>query len=237
MTEYRKRCIQSFEENLREIDIEIRRVLRPLVPSDVLTQHIAFKPINPDSSLLSTLDAKAAFEQMSGKSRHGMLVETIERAAEGIISLLEHVTYTYWRQVDPSSLGVIISPLSETLPEGFLYEGSRVEAGRTDKPRYNKRNLISKIKSYKSLKLKQEGGKERSHKLSNLQHYLGRTAESMLETNTLMNALVSNSFTMSETESLVYNIVEDPTKPTTDLQVEAVLGADHRSIPSSYYNP
>jgi hypothetical protein len=229
MTEYRKRCKQSFEENLKEIDIEIRKILRPLVPSDVLTEHIAFKPINPDSSLLSTLDAKEAFEQMSGKSRHDMLVETIEKAAEGIISLLKHVTYTYWRQVDPSSLGGLISPLSETLPEGFLYEGSLVEARRTEKPRYNKRNLISKIKSYKSLKLKQEGGKDKSHKLSKLQHYLERTAESMLETNTLMNALVSNSFTLSETESLVYNIVEDPTKPTTDLQVQALLEAEHRA--------
>jgi hypothetical protein len=218
MTDYRTRCKHSFEESLKETDIELRKILMPLVPSEVLTEQVYFKPINPDSSLMGTMQRT---EEKAGMSRTDLLVETIEKAAEGMLFLLRQITFTYWRSADPDQLGGLLTPLSESLPECFMYEVS-TEQQRPDEGKYSKQKLLSKITSYKEGKLKQ--GARNCRKLSDLQAQLEQNSESILESDFLMNALTTNAFTLSETESLVYNIIKDPKSDADVISPKIVAG-------------
>mmetsp|Transcript_32126 Transcript_32126/g.55478 ORF Transcript_32126/g.55478 Transcript_32126/m.55478 type:complete len:508 (+) Transcript_32126:1223-2746(+) len=230
LNEFRARCKRAFEESLKDIDHELRKLLLPLVPSDTLCESIGFKPINPDSSLLSTKGVKEVFEHKAGKSRSEMLLEAIEKTAEGMLSILKQVTYTYWKNFDPSALEGFLTPLSETLPECFLYDVSsdtQKETQKQDSSKYSKQNLLTKIRMYKESRQKPGFDNKHTRKLSNLQHQLEKTPDSMIESDTLMNALLANAFTLSETESLVYNIVENSRKQafTSDNQATTKIAS------------
>lgn len=216
--EFKTRCKRSFEESLKETDNELRKLLLPLVPSDVTNEHVGFKPINPDSSMMSSQGMKDIFGVNPGKTRNELLLEAIEKTAEGLLSVLKQVTYTYWKNFDPTVLDGLLTPLSETLPECFMFE-TAIDAKTPEASRYSKENLVSKIKAYKDGKAK-IGSQKHFRKLSSLQQQLEKTPDKLIESDILMHCLASNAFTLSETESLVYNLIEAPKHSGSDYSNE-----------------
>lgn len=58
---YRERCREYYLDYLKSLDLEIRRILRPLVPSKVIEEQIKFPHINNETHV-SSLSASSVLD-------------------------------------------------------------------------------------------------------------------------------------------------------------------------------
>lgn len=56
LKEFRERCRNDIIDYMKEQDLELRKILKPLVPSTVLDEHIKYEKINLVPSLINSLD-------------------------------------------------------------------------------------------------------------------------------------------------------------------------------------
>lgn len=136
LKEYKERCKSITLYYLKNLDHDLRKILKPLVPSEILKQQIAFPPINKNSSLQSSVESSALNSPRSqipeknnpsineaGGSHTDLLVNTLERVAKDLIAVLIEVNTQYFeifrernKATNPPT------PLAAPLPEYFVYE-------------------------------------------------------------------------------------------------------------------
>lgn len=133
--EYRERCNLEFINFLKTLDQDLRKTLKPLVPSDVLDEQIKYRPINEEIYDLGSLNStKQDEENPPGdgtidklNSHIQLLVNTLEGVAKNLIEVTTGVYKKYYEIVDPSQLDSDPpSPLAAPLPEYFSFDLGRL---------------------------------------------------------------------------------------------------------------
>lgn len=146
--EFRTRCRETYTEHLKGLDLELRKILKPLVPSKVLDEQIKYRKIsaNPSvqSSLQSTIkselregqdgfESSADFDpqaeprdQVSKLNTHiELLVNTLETVAKDLIGVCGDVNRKYYEVVNPAELiSGPPTPLAAPLPEYFSFKAA-----------------------------------------------------------------------------------------------------------------
>ena len=121
---------------LKNLDHDLRKILKPLVPSEILREQVAFPPINKNSSLQSSVGSSALnspHSQIPEKktpsaneaegSHTDLLVNTLERVAKDLITTLIDVNTQYFELYrDRNKATNPPTPLAAPLPEYFVYE-------------------------------------------------------------------------------------------------------------------
>ena len=141
LNEYKERCRSGFLDFLSCLEIDLRRTLKPLVPSDVLVEQLNFRPIctDPDLLLSQSLTRKEEAGQMPGETTEDklnihmqLLVNTLEDVAKSLIAITQNTYRSYYELVDPRLLySEPPSPLAAPLPEYFSYDvGNNSEENR-----------------------------------------------------------------------------------------------------------
>jgi hypothetical protein len=141
--EYKTRCQTTFLDYLKGVDIDLRKILKPLVPSSVIKEQVKFPLINSNSSLCSSVQsinesiAGDSQEEVSVKSQPEpaemtvqklnthiqMLVGTLENIAKDLIQVLAEADREYYQllnNIDVYSRPP--TPLAAPLPDYFCYE-------------------------------------------------------------------------------------------------------------------
>lgn len=141
--EYKTRCQSSFLDYLKGIDIDLRKILKPLVPSTVIKEQVKFPLINTNSSLCSSVQSIGESlpgdtqEEISVKSQPEpaevtiqklnshiqMLVGTLENIAKDLIQVLAETDREYYQQLNNVEVySRPPTPLAAALPDYFCYE-------------------------------------------------------------------------------------------------------------------
>lgn len=154
LNDYRDRCRNSFLDYLKAIDMDLRRLLKPLVPTSVVIDQVKFPLINENQSLRSsvvmsqsespredTARQSSKDELDTSASAHpneltveklnthiGMLVGTLEKVAKDLIQIVAESNRQYFEilnQVDVYSRPP--TPLAAPLPEYFCFDTEESE--------------------------------------------------------------------------------------------------------------
>jgi hypothetical protein len=136
INEFRLRCREELVSHLQEIDLELRKIVKPLVPNKVMEESIKYRPINSNPSLLNSQassqqsvqgttkhsDTRAS-EETKAESHLQMLVVTLETVAKELINVIFAVDHKYYELVDPTELNSKPpTPLAAKLPEYFSFK-------------------------------------------------------------------------------------------------------------------
>lgn len=136
INEFRQRCRDEMIHHLKEMDLELRKIIKPLVPNQILSENIKYKPINSNPSLLNSMastqkslpetnkhsESKDSEEEQSGGHLQ-MLVSTLETVAKELINIIFSVDHKYYELVDPAELNSgPPTPLAAPLPEYFSFK-------------------------------------------------------------------------------------------------------------------
>lgn len=147
--EFRTRCRETYTEHLKGLDLELRKILKPLVPSQVLDEQIKYRKISANHSVQSSLqstikselrEGQDGFEssgadfdpqaeprdQMSKLNTHiELLVNTLETVAKDLIGVCGDVNRRYYEVVNPAELiSGPPTPLAAPLPEYFSFKAA-----------------------------------------------------------------------------------------------------------------
>ena len=141
--EFRVRCREAYTEYLKCLDLDLRRVLKPLVPSSVLDEEIRYKHINGSvpSSLRSSLKselrdppvAEPSDPQAQTQNHTELLVNTLETVARELIGVCCEANRRYYEIVDPKELiSGPPTPLAAQLPEYFSFKAANYQEDQLD---------------------------------------------------------------------------------------------------------
>jgi len=148
--EFRSRCRETYTDFLQCLDLDLRKILKPLVPSKVLDEQIKYRKINSNPSILSSLQSSLKSELKEGHEMGEMeesgdldsrgdsqdqamklnahielLVNTLETVAKELIVLCGDVNRRYYEVVDPAELiSGPPTPLAAPLPEYFSFKAA-----------------------------------------------------------------------------------------------------------------
>mmetsp|Transcript_7314 Transcript_7314/g.13523 ORF Transcript_7314/g.13523 Transcript_7314/m.13523 type:complete len:561 (-) Transcript_7314:210-1892(-) len=137
INEFRTRCREELIHHLKEMDLELRKIIKPLVPNKILAENIKYKPINSNPSLLNSMastqkslpdtiknsESKDSDEEQQVGGHLQMLVTTLETVAKELINIIFAVDHKYYELVDPKELNSgPPTPLAAPLPEYFSFK-------------------------------------------------------------------------------------------------------------------
>ncbi|CAG9323171.1 unnamed protein product [Blepharisma stoltei] len=149
LKDYRDRCRVSFLEYLKFLDLELRRILKPLVPTSTVVEQVKFPLINDNASLrssvavsqpesaresiphqspredLETLNTQNTSEHTIEKLNNHvhMLVSTLERVAKDLIQVVAESDRQYYELLNKIEVySRPPTPLAAPLPEYFCFD-------------------------------------------------------------------------------------------------------------------
>ncbi|CAG9313411.1 unnamed protein product [Blepharisma stoltei] len=149
LKDYRDRCRNSFLEYLKSLDLDVRRILKPLVPTSVVLEQVKFPLINENPSLRSSVAAsqpESARESVSQQSPREdletlpssnpaentidklnnhiqMLVGTLEKVAKELIQIVAESDRQYYEILNKVEVySRPPTPLAAPLPEYFCFD-------------------------------------------------------------------------------------------------------------------
>lgn len=136
LSEYRERCRNNMIDYLKTIDLDIRKILKPLVPTRIVDENISFPRLNSESMVVESLAStiEKGFQEQdnddledddTGKltAHINMLVKTLEKVAKDLLVILHETNRKYYEIVNPSQLfSEAPTPLAMPLPEYFTFE-------------------------------------------------------------------------------------------------------------------
>ncbi|OMJ75377.1 hypothetical protein SteCoe_25494 [Stentor coeruleus] len=137
ISEYRERCRSSMIDYIKTIDLDIRKILKPLVPTRVVDENIPFPRLNSESMIVESLEStiEKGFQEQdnneleddddTGKltAHINMLVKNLEKVAKDLLIILHETNRKYYEIVNPSQLfSEAPTPLAMPLPEYFTFE-------------------------------------------------------------------------------------------------------------------
>lgn len=158
LNEYKERCRNTLLFYLRSLDHDLRRILKPLVPSSVLNDQIKHQPINKNSSLYSSAESLQGSgrvektdsplpikestkepivkdETKQKATNHlDLLITTLEKVAKDLINILVEANNQYHDiAYSKDAYSHPPTPLAAPLPEYFVYETEESDLPATNK--------------------------------------------------------------------------------------------------------
>lgn len=249
--EFKSRCQVNFLDYLKGVDIDLRKILKPLVPCSVIREQVKFPLINTNSSLRSSVQsleesAGETFEDTNVKSQPEpeevtiqklnthiqMLVGTLENIAKDLIQVLAEADREYYQLLNKQDVySRPPTPLAAPLPDYFCYE-------LQDSPRdVQYRQSISnetRLIWVNRLKLLHEnnGIKDTIYKI-----VLGKL-EKLSETRKLdlKEIFVNTEVSISERENLVYYLINGPREISMDVSMSQIM-SESKLKPEPPKNP
>lgn len=237
--EFKARCQFGFLDYLKGIDIDLRKILKPLVPSAVLKEEIKYPLINSNVSLASSVrSAEELVEVDSGRevgvqsqpepeevtiqklnSHIQMLVNTLETVAKEILHVLIETNREYYQLLNNQEMySRPPTPLAAPLPDYFCYE-------LQDTPREQtyKQVLASETKTIWTQRLKKlHANKGITDNLySNLVNKLKNSAES--KKIDLKDLFLNAEVPVSQRENLVYYLMNGSTEFDLHVSMSQIL--------------
>lgn len=236
LTEYRERCRDNFIDYLKVLDLDLRKILKPLVPSDVLEENIKYQRLNESTSTPGSLNSTVHRQALEGEqpsenddtlsprdasikqmSEHiQLLVNTLENLARELITVCTEVDRKYYEIVDIDALkSDAPTPLAAPLPEYFSFEASDLVSDRFGSELHSQRevpNAADNRAAAAQLKRRLEKlAAERS----------GMNLEKLLEPGSVMP--------ISERERMVFSIINCDTPAQKHVTLNEILGEDYES--------
>jgi hypothetical protein len=241
LKEYKERCRASFVDFLKQLEIDLRKTLKPLVSDDVLLEEVNFKPICMDPELLSSYRSdQDAFADRPGDTTEDklnnhiqLLVHTLETVAKSLINVAQNTYTAYYELVDPKMLySDPPSPLAAPLPEYFSYDLGNL----SDENRKKKCISLSAVHKEKIIQ------KFTSLQLSNTQHLLFKSRkfqeklENLLKNNPKDEQLLAffeeEGIPVSEREKLVYEVINSIRSEGVHVKLEDMIEEVEKNSPA-----
>jgi hypothetical protein len=140
LKEYKERCRNTLVYYLKTLDHDIRKILKPLVPNNVLNEQIKYPYINKNNSLIASIPESLnnsgsvskvhSVDYTNDKNNNersvshiDLLVGTLEKIAKDLISILLETNAQYYDVVNyKEACSHPPTPLAAPLPEYFVYE-------------------------------------------------------------------------------------------------------------------
>ena len=232
LKEYKERCRIGFVDFLKQLEIDLRKTLKPLVSDDVLQEEINFKPICLDPELLSSYRSdNDAFLTKPGDSIEDklnnhiqLLVNTLETVAKSMINITQNTYTAYYELVDPKMLySDPPSPLAAPLPEYFSYDlGNLSDENRRKKftslSAYHKEKIIQKFTS-----LQLSNTQNLLFKSRNFQEKLEKIIKSNPKDSELLEFFEEEGIPVSEREKLVYEVINSIRSEGVHVKLEDMI--------------
>jgi hypothetical protein len=236
LNEYKERCRIGFVGFLKGLEVDLRKTLKPLVPSDVIDEQINFRPIATDPELLASLNSsrevQAPSENTVDKLNNHiqLLVNTLEEVAKSLITITQNTYKCYYELVDPSLLySEPPSPLAAPLPEYFSYDISNISE-ENRKKNHNivlsakaKEKLVSKI-----IQIQKVNGVKNLLPSDKIQENLEKILKNNIKEADLFQFFKEEGIPVSEREKLVFEVIHSERAEGRDVCLEEVIGLNSR---------
>jgi hypothetical protein len=249
--EFKARCQMSFLDYLKGVDIDLRKILKPLVPSSVIKEQVKFPLINTNSSLRSSVQSLSESnnenpEEVSVKSQPEpsevtiqklnnhiqMLVGTLENIAKDLIQVLAEADREYYQLLNKQDVySRPPTPLAAPLPDYFCYEIQ--DTPRDIQSRQVISNEIKEIWVKRLNKLHENSGIKESLYIS-----LFNKLEKSTETRKIdLKELFTNTeIPISERENLVYYLINGSTEFDKHVSMSEIM-SESKLKPEPPKNP
>jgi hypothetical protein len=250
INEFRQRCRDELIDHLKEMDLELRKIIKPLVPNKILEENIKYRPINTNPSLLNSMasslksakeddkpsDTKSSDEQAGGHLQ--MLVGTLETVAKDLINMIFTVDHKYYELVDPAELNSgPPTPLAAPLPEYFSF---KFDDETKDSPVDNhsftlseeaKKKILAKFVDFQR-DPEQLARKLNKNSLVLIKRLLRKVPAGQLPTEDDLELLLNDRFlSIVDKEDLVFDLISSGTFDDSAISKssEAILSHDNES--------
>ena len=243
LSEYKERCRSGFLEFLRALEIDLRRTLKPLVPSDVLQEQLNFRPICTDLELLSSMNSVTKDEMASNPCENTtdklnnhiqLLVNTLEDVAKNLILITQTTYRSYYELVDPRLLySEPPSPLAAPLPEYFSYD-----VGNISEENRKNGNIVLSAKSkerliQKFIAIQRTTGIKSPLTARKFKEKLEGILEKDAKQGDLLQFFKEEGIPVSEREKLVYDIIHSERSGEKDVSLDDIIYSSDRHISES----
>lgn len=249
LKQYRDRCRDTFLDYLKGIDLDLRKVLKPLVPTHVLNEQVKFPMINNNPSLRSSLapsregtgniesyqnppeneleiisqpdPAELTNEKLN--SHIQMLVGTLEGIAKDLIQVLAETDRQYYDLLNKVEVySRPPTPLAAPLPEYFIFEN--IDASREDLKIINVPKR-SKAKWKKRLTLMYEQGGIEAWVYQKLLKRINKFGDHEIQVD-LNDIFRDIDIPMSFRENIAFALVNTSKIPQKDVSLSEILGEE-----------
>lgn len=232
LNEYKERCRSGFVEFLKQLEMDLRKTLKPLVPSEVLQEQLNFRPISSDPDLLSSFDSsnnefstKPTENTVDKLNNHiQLLVNTLEEVAKSLISVTQNTYRSYYELVDPNLLySEPPSPLAAPLPEYFSYD-----IGNISEENRKKCNIMLTAKSkeriiQKFLSIHKAEGQKSPLTSMKIKERLEILFSKDVKEADLLQFFKEEGIPVSEREKLVYEVINSERSGGLDVSLEDII--------------
>ena len=239
LNEFKERCRSGFTEFLKQLEQDLRKTLKPLVPSEVLQEQLNFRPILNDSELLSSFDSnnndfssKPAETTVDKLNNHiQLLVNTLEDVAKNLIMITQNTYRSYYEIVDPGQLySEPPSPLAAPLPEYFSYDiGNNSEENRKKHfimlTAKSKERIIQKF-----LSMHKDGGAKSPMTSRKVQEKLELLLAKDVKETDLLQFFKEEGIPVSEREKLVYEVINSERSGGLDVSLQDIINSSQRNF-------
>lgn len=237
--EYKARCQFAFLDYLKGVDIDIRKILKPLVPCSVVKEQIKFPSINSNPSLSSSFHSVHESVEADSEREVGiqsqpepgevtiqklnahiqMLVNTLESLAKDLMQVLAETNREYYQLLNNQEVySRPPTPLAAPLPDYFCFE-----LQETPRDLVYKQVLASDTKTTWSKRLKKLH--ESKGIADSLYHSLMNKLKNSAESKKLdLKELFSNAeVPVSQREHLVYYLINGSTEFDLHVSMSQIL--------------
>lgn len=250
--EYKTRCQTSFLDYLKGIDIDLRKILKPLVPSSVIKEQVKLPMINTNYSLRSSVQSidESANENQDEPSLKSqpepsevtiqklnahiqMLVGTLENIAKDLIQVLAEADREYYQLLNKQDVySRPPTPLAAPLPDYFCYD---VQETPRDQP-VSKQILTNESKELwiKRLNKLYQSSEIREGLYKSLKNKLEKSSETRKID--LKDMFVNTEVTITERENLVYYLINGSTEFEKHVSMSQMM-SDTKLKPEPPKNP
>ena len=238
LNEFKERCRSGFTEFLKQLEQDLRKTLKPLVPSEVLQEQINFRPISTDPDLLSSFDSnnnefstKPTENTVDKLNNHiQLLVNTLEEVAKSLILITQNTYRSYYEIVDPGQLySEPPSPLAAPLPEYFSYDIGNISEENRKKScimlnAKSKERIIQKF-----LSIHKDGGNKSPLTSRKVQEKLELLLSKDVKEADLLQFFKEEGIPVSEREKLVYEVINSERSGGLDVSLEDIINTSQRN--------
>jgi hypothetical protein len=232
LNEFKERCRSGFVEFLKQLESDLRKTLKPLVPSEVLQEQINFRPIGSDPDLLSSFDSnnnefstKPTENTVDKLNNHiQLLVNTLEEVAKSLIVITQNTYRSYYELVDPNQLySEPPSPLAAPLPEYFSYDIGNISEENRKKSfimltAKSKERIIQKF-----LVMHKDGGQKSPLTSRKVQEKLELLLAKDVKEADLLQFFKEEGIPVSEREKLVYEVINSERSGGMDVSLDDII--------------
>lgn len=234
LTEYKERCRGNFLNYLKSIDSELRKILKPLVPSSVIEEAVKYPPINEalcsptthSRDLSAELRAlppptKSPVKKLSAHIQ--MLMIALDGIARDLLSVLSEGNKQYFELLNRTGIVRTLTPFVTPLPEYLCSTGADpIESERVKFPLIPKDTWVQTIETLYSSK------DINDNELQVLMNYL---KDSLCESLTIRDLETHLNLPIVLIENLTFALLDNSRIPQKDVTMNDLLKAHKKPEP------